>query len=780
MDNAVDARFSRLFFIICCGALWPLSTVWAAIPDRADALAAAPGADASAPAGAGADPGALAEVIVTARKRAENQRDVPASIVTLQGEQLAALNITQIVDLTSVEPTLVASYATLQPFVAIRGFGSGNNQSFDQAVGKFVDNVSFGRDQDARLPLFDIAQVEVLKGPQVLLYGNSTTAGALNITTRKPGDEFAADGTASYEFYGQESKVQGGVTLPIKDLLSVRVSGMYERLNEGWNYNVATAEHVPTSENKAGRIILRTAAIPDLEVLFKLEYDKLTDKGNVGSPVAQPTSGPFQFPDVGRVGIIYANNEVAPFFQGSFNTLRNTVYQLDMNYAVLSGMLTSTSAYRVLDFAGDTAGAQQVPVFDGFISYTDRQVSQELRFSRSFGPVDATLGAYYQRNDRLNLTTANFNFAPLPFPALAVAYVSPQRITSYSGFADFTWHMTDRLSLEAGARYSAISEDADQSAQPGDIVPNKGLSDNLYNSISPNPAFDPLYTILFGAPPHFYDGLHLHETHIQPQAVAQYRLTDTNQVYAKFVKGDKQGGFDTVDQGITGPSGAHFLPEQAKSFEVGFKGEALDRRLDYAVSAFHTTFTNLQTNAYVGTATVAVVTNVGKARTQGLEAELKYAPVRGLLLSATTSYTDAKYIDFPGGSCTRAQAVAGCVTQDLSNTPTPFASKFAGTLGGEYEHALGSYRLSGGVLITGRTSYNSSFNNEPLLEQGGYAQLDAHVDLLADRWKASLFGRNLTDRRYQTFGSVAPGTINGLLDFTSRGRQAGVQVGFNF
>ena len=83
-------------------------------------------------------------------------------------------------------------------------------------------------------------------------------------------------------------------------------------------------------------------------------------------------------------------------------------------------------------------------------------------------------------------------------------------------------------------------------------------------------------------------------------------------------------------------------------------------------------------------------------------------------------------------------------------------------------------------MITGRTSYNSSFNNEPLLEQGGYAQLDAHVDLLADRWRVSLFGRNLTDRRYQTFGSVAPGTINGLLDFTSRGRQAGVQVGFNF
>jgi iron complex outermembrane receptor protein len=251
-------------------------------------------------------------------------------------------------------------------------------------------------------------------------------------------------------------------------------------------------------------------------------------------------------------------------------------------------------------------------------------------------------------------------------------------------------------------------------------------------------------------------------------------------VYAKFVQGDKQGGFDTVDQGITGPSGAHFLPEQAKSFEVGYKGEALDHRLDYAFSAFNTTFTNLQTNAYVGTATVAVVTNVGKARTQGLEAELKYAPVRGLVLNATASYTDAKYIDFPGGSCTRAQAVAGCVSQDLSNTPTPFASKFAGTLGAEYGHALGSYRLNGGILVTGRTSYNSSFNNEPLLEQGGYAQLDAHLDLVTDHWKWSLFGRNLTDRRYETFGSIAPGTNNGLLDFVSQGREAGVQAGFNF
>jgi len=116
---------------------------------------------------------------------------------------------------------------------------------------------------------------------------------------------------------------------------------------------------------------------------------------------------------------------------------------------------------------------------------------------------------------------------------------------------------------------------------------------------------------------------------------------------------------------VTGPAGARFLPEQAESFEVGYKGLALKRTLDFAVSAFHTTFTNLQTNAYVGTATVAVVTNVGKARTQGLEGEIHYAPLAGLRISATGAYTDAKYIDFPGGSCTRAQGVTGCVSQDL-------------------------------------------------------------------------------------------------------------------
>ena len=121
----------------------------------------------------------LEEIVVTARKRSENLRDVPESVVVASAAQLAAANVVSVADLTTVVPTLVVSTGTTNPFVTIRGFGSGNDLSFDQAVGKFVDNVSYGRDQDVRLPIFDAEQVEVLKGPQVLLYGNSTTAGAV-------------------------------------------------------------------------------------------------------------------------------------------------------------------------------------------------------------------------------------------------------------------------------------------------------------------------------------------------------------------------------------------------------------------------------------------------------------------------------------------------------------------------------------------------------------------------------------------------------------------------
>jgi iron complex outermembrane receptor protein len=747
------------------------------------------------------------DIIVTARKSSENLRDVPVAITAVSAQQLTEAKIAQIGDLTSRIPQLVVSYSATQPFVLIRGFGTGNSQSFDQAVGKFIDNVSYGRDQDARLPLFDVERVEVLKGPQVLLFGNSSTAGALNITTRKPGDEFEADGSASYEFYHQEVLFQGGMTLPISEGASLRVSGMYQDLNKGPNFNVATGKHVSTDQNYAARGILRLNPTDAVEIMLKAEYDHIRNKGMVGEPVAQPLFIPpifgYQFPEVNYDGRINSDNSGAPLFGNDFQALNNQTYQMDVNADLLGGTLTSTSAYRDLEMGLGAAGGQDVPLFTGYIGYRNKQFSQELRFAGKYGDVDILFGGFYQREKRDNITVADFNAAAIgvPLPPFALNLLSLQKTKSYSGFGDITYHLTDAFSIEAGARYAVITRDADQSALAGNVVPNKRFGQGM-GWVDLNPALDPVFFGFFGVTPHSFSGLHLRETHFQPQVIAQYKVNSHDQVYAKFVKGDKAGGFDVAYQGIpanpaTGtpvivePEGTRFLPEKAESFEIGYKGITPDRKLSFALAAFYTTFTNLQTNAYVGSATVAVVANVGKARSKGFEWELNYAPVDGLRLGFTGAFTDAKYKDFPGGACTRQQDLdtilatgnpfAVCV-QDLSGHRTPMSSRWVGTFSVDYEKPVGDLLLGGGIVLAGRSHYNTSSNDEPLLEQKGYVTVEGHLDVKAGdgQWTFSLFGRNLTDKRYNEYGSISPGTKDGLLAFPSKGRQIGIRAGFNF
>jgi iron complex outermembrane recepter protein len=729
----------------------------------------------------------LEEIVVTARKRSENLRDVPESVVVASAAQLAAANVVSVADLTTVVPTLVVSTGTTNPFVTIRGFGSGNDLSFDQAVGKFVDNVSYGRDQDVRLPIFDAEQVEVLKGPQVLLYGNSTTAGAVTITSKKPGDTFEADGSVGYEYYAHEIQTQAGVTLPINGYASLRVAGIYDDLSKGWIYNTLTGENTPTSINDGGRVILRLTPTSALDIQLKAEYDRVHDSGFPVVVVAQPLVGP-AFPLSSRDPISAYNNDVAPFFMSAYNILENETYQADVNLRALGGTITSTSAYRTMTYTGSSPSGAPVPTLNAWIDQAYQQSSEELRYAGSAGKLDSTFGVFFQHESLSVYEAIDTNLAALgaPLPPFAFNFNLSEKTDSYSGFADFTYHFTDQWSLEAGGRYSSIDRDADQAFFAGNIVPGKGYNQQT-GGYSPNPAFDPLLMGVFGVPAHQYAGLTLHEDHFQPQVVVQYKVLDKDQIYAKYVEGYKAGGFDVNYEGLPGnvsAAGDQFLPEKATEYEVGFKGVAMGDRLGFSIDLFNEKFTDLQTNAFVGTQTVPTVTNVGQARSRGIESEESFAPVPQVHLSATIAYTDAIYQDFPGGACTREQTLlqpVGC-QQDLSGTPTPFSSKWAGTLGADFQQTASNLIISEGALVLFRSAYNVSTNNDPILEQNAYAQFDAHLDLkpLSGPWSVSLYGLNLTDKHYLTAGDAIPLSTGALSAILARGRQVGVRVGFHF
>jgi iron complex outermembrane receptor protein len=755
---------------------------------QSEGAASAQPADEADTAGSG-----IEEIVVTARKREENLRDVPISISAVSGQALTTAKITQVVDLASRIPNFTVSSGANLPFSLIRGFGSGNNVSFDQAVGKFIDNISYGRDQDIRLPLFDVERVEVLKGPQVLLYGNSATAGVLNITTKKPGDKLAANGSVAYGVNFNEIVSQAGVTIPLGQDVAVRLSGIYQYRDKGPVFNELTGEHDPQARNYATRAILRATPAEGLTVTLKAEYDRMRETGSAGEVMSPPIFSFLTLPDTRLDAVTSVDNNAAPFFQPAFLGLRNVTYQGDLNYDLGDGTLTSTTGYRDMKFAQSLPSPTPVPVLNAYLAYRYKQFSQELRYSGSFGALDATIGGYFQRDTFDVWSAIDFNLTPtLPpgvvLPPFALNGNLDQVQKSYSLFGDFTYHITDALSIEAGARYSWIRKNADQSLVAGDVVPGKDFNSGPA-ALSPNPALTPFYVLGTGVLPHAFSGLKLRDEFFQPQVVLQYKIAPKSQLFLKYVRGEKAGGFDYFYTGVPPlgptPAGAQFNSERAESYEAGVKGLVFDNMLDFSLVAFRTTFTNLQASIFQ-TASF-VVANVGKARTQGIELELNYAPIQGLRINASGAYLDAKYLDFPGQPCTVAQAIAnggtdGCF-QDLSGTRTQFASKWTGTLSIDYQWPLSSsLDMVGGLALFARSKYNASPNHEPMQEQKAYAKLDGHLDLKTaeGNWTLSLFGKNLTDEKTLDFGADAPGTGKALTGFLSTGREIGIRFGFNF
>jgi iron complex outermembrane receptor protein len=734
------------------------------------------------------------EIVVTARKRAENLRDVPVSVTALGSDQITQARISQVADLGARIPNLSVSSASNLPYTLIRGFGSGSNASFEQSVGKFVDNVSYGRDQDLRLPLFDVERVEVLRGPQVLLYGNSTTAGALNITTKKPGDTLSADASVAYNFSYKEVTSQAGLTVPIAENISLRVSGQYQNRDKGLVYNSFTGADEPSLRNYAVRAILRAKPTDTLTLTLKAEYDRVQEEGNSGELSSQPVFGILPpFADAKLDSRKAENANRAPFFQPEFTGLENVTYQGDIAWDVGGGQLSSTTAYRKEGFAQALSVPTPINLLSAFVEYDYEQLSQELRYARSFGSLELTAGGYYQHDTYDIQTAIGFNLSPTvpgnpPIPPFAVNARLNQTQNSYSGFADFTYHLTDKFSIEAGGRYTWISKDADQFNIPGQIVLGKTF-DNRHTALSPFPAFESLFVQGQGVASHSFTGLKYRDQFFQPQVVLQYKPSSISQIFAKYVKGTKAGGFDYFYTGFA-PVGAirddvKFGAEDAASFELGTKGLMFSRALDYSLVLFRTTFTGLQASQFSGVN--FVVTNVGKARSQGVELDLNYRPFSGLKLGASGAYLDAKYVDFPGQPCTIAQQIArgspaGC-SQDLSGTPTLLSSKWTGTFSADYTWSLTSdLNMNAGLTVLARSKYNASANHDSIQTQQGLAKLDGRIEIRSEdgHYTFALFGKNLTNKKTLEYGLATALTGGATTGFLSAGRELGLRFGFNY
>ena len=735
----------------------------------------------------GSSRGGIDEIVVTARKKQENLRDVPVAIIAVSGDALEEKAVVRMTDLVTMVPNFTMSLAANVPSTNLRGWGTYGTQ-FAQSVGKFVDNVSYGRDIHSRIPLFDVQNLEVLKGPQVLLYGNSTTAGALNIATKSPGHEFAANLSASYEFNHQETIVQGGVTVPLGDKAALRVAGFVQNLDKGWLRNDYNGEDEPTFKNRAVRAKLKLEPADGLTISLQAEYDQVRDRGGSGQQIRQSSNPKRQVPDIALDGHRQAAEGGAPFFTPEFYGLNNQTYQADIDLETGAGTLHSTTAYVKSHQSGAQGNSSGRTVFLSDLRTDYDQFSQELRLSGRSGIVDYVIGGYYEWNnyDAISLLELNPREIGIPFDPVS-RYISIDQINkSYSLFSDLNFHLSDQFSVSVGARYTWLRQNSDQISDAAPVFPNFnfGTTQRQLDAIL-NPSLRGNVIALFGGTPHSFNDIKRKESHFQPQVVAQYRPNSNIMLYGKFVRGVKQGGVDLAYGGTAAgafPNEAVFGPETARSFEVGVKGITANRMLEYSLAVFDTQFKDLQLQAFLGT--TQFVTNVGRARTRGVEAEVTLAPADGLRVNGSLNYLDATFQDFPNAPCTVQQLEqfgSPCV-QDLSGKPTPFQSKWSGTFNVTYEIDAGDVRITPGMSMLYRSSYSVSTNYDPLGTQGDIATFDLNLAFahLGSGWKGSIFWKNITDKKYKEYGVATPLMTGAYTIYASRGTSIGIQAGFDF
>ncbi|MCI0655326.1 MAG: TonB-dependent receptor, partial [Methylococcaceae bacterium] len=475
---------------------------------------------------------ALEPITVTAQKRPESLYEVPMAVNVVSGEKIRNLTMRQLEDLAGYVPNLNISQGHVFSRLFIRGIGSGLNLGFEQSVGTFVDGIYTGRDRQSRIPLLDVERVEVLKGPQGILFGKNTTAGAINIVTAKPGNTLESYLSTFYAPDHGEAFAQGALSGPLAGGLSGRIAGRISHL-DGYLQNTAPGTREPEKDEQMIRGSLRWDGLETLKVLAKYEYGHFKVQGLTSQIVETGTLEP-------------AFTALDPKFDSQFNTRRSAGHT-----GPLFGPDSSDTSYHNGGlFLNARAGDHEISATTGYSQYEYddlfdldlsalsilgydveeefRQFSQELRLdspeaaSTSWQPwnVDALeylLGVYYQYQDLEINTVGNVSGRQLSAlriripglgipPPLQFSRVnrSEQQSHSWSAFGRLSWLPVEDWRITAGLRFTHESKTASKNL----IIANLGTRNQ-------NPVLARFAAIAINAVPHRFQGSR-DENHLMP------------------------------------------------------------------------------------------------------------------------------------------------------------------------------------------------------------------------------------------------------------------------
>lgn len=746
-----------------------------ALADQAPEQAAAASGDTS---------GEITDIVVTAQRRTENLQRVPISAEVVSQIAIAQKNITTVVSLAEMNPSIHVEATGRNTSYYIRGTGSGENQSFDQSVGTFIDDIYHGRSRGSSASFLDLDHVEILKGPQTTFFGNNAIAGAFNIVTHKPGNELEgwARGLISPTSgeNGGQYALEGAVTVPVAKDLSFRAAGSLNGM-AGYVHNVATGKRAYRERNYAGRGTLRYAPESGVEVLLKGEYaHSLRTPGLVGRQVACPPPAIFG-PPAGFCAINLANGDAYGLKSSNYaandtGERRLSAYEsvLTVNYPVGNNTLTSVTGYNGYKFNLDLDNdITRQTLINVQAPERYHQFSQELRLiSPTDQPIEYLAGLYFQADTLHIRQTVNFFFlspvinsiAPFaalrPFLPLGQQILANQKERVYSAFASLGWNATDKLKIVGNLRGTIVTKDFDWNLAYGTATAPFG------GNVTLPAALQPLASAL-GAGTAGSVALSRNDKALMPSARIQYQFEPNVMAYASYSRGFKSGGFSVADVSAVA-SNFPFSPEHVNAYEIGLKSEFANRHILLNLAAFRNDFSDLQvaitTNSAAGTP-VSFVRNAASSRSQGVEAEAQFVISPMFRLSTAGTYLNSKYTSYPNAGATLQQQLAGQTSQDLGGHRTLFAPKWSGNISGLVTIPVGGgYKLSGEATGIFSSKYQTYFSDDPYTVQPGYGRLDARIsfDSPDGRWGVDIIGKNLTNTIVRTL-SFYEGTSNGSL-----------------
>ena len=725
------------------------------------------------------------EIVVTAQKRSERLQDVPVAVSVISGATLERNGGINIESAQYLVPSLNfrKSGTALNQSLYIRGIGTTTfSIGGEPSVSTVLDGVVLSRSGEAFSDLVDIERIEVLRGPQGTLFGKNTSAGVVNIVSKRPGDDFGGFVEGGFFFdNGNEYRVRGGVDIPLGDNVKSRFTGFYSKYDgNSFNDTATVNRRVNGYERYGVRGIVEAQASDTVKLTLIGDWRKSNDDccaEVIGAPALNPDGSVF------AAFTTRAAAALPPVLGDKSRTVRQNLltqalekaWGVSLQADVELGNMTVTSitAYRGYDSNeirdGDFLDRPYVGIAQSHDTgpQTATTFTQELRLtSPSDQALSYVVGAYYSRavsertftrsNIRCTASTLPVNsggltpcstapgVSTIDFPVGTAVFGSTFQNVALFGQA--TYNISESFRLIGGLRYTLDQVDGFLSrSTPVPGASNAAFDEGVFNSISP--AFP-------NGNPAAANGQPFRQrataTNLSGKVGAQFDISNDIMAYGTYARGYKGPGlniFFNLNANGTPP----LAPETSDSYEIGLKNTLFDGSLILNLAGFYAKYKNFQANNpdFVLGQRVTRFSNAGTISTRGFEADLLFRPMKDLNFSGGLAYTDAKIDAFllpPGADA----------TQRVPNgTQLPYAPKWKGSLGGDYTIRTGGFAdINFGI----QTSYQSKqltllVPNALAREQGtvkAYGLVDLNVALVGkdDLFRITFVVKNLFDTSF--------------------------------